>query len=118
MANHARTVSLARAESGELERLQRSSAGPAGLSRRARAVLLMAGDVPGAEVAPTDGLHRSADQPHSTAFCRGRLSRTRTARDFGQLLHSFDPRGSKVARAASQRQLPLHPDRSLVAQHD
>jgi len=55
MANHARALSLAPADREELERLQRSAAGPAGLSRRARAVLLMAGDVPGAEVARLTG---------------------------------------------------------------
>ena len=55
MANHARTLSLATADREELERLQRSSACPAGLNRRARAVLLMAGDVPGAEVARLTG---------------------------------------------------------------
>src|ERR1700740_3429245 len=55
MANHARTISLAPDDREELERLQRSSAGPAGLSRRARAVLLMASDVPGAEVARLTG---------------------------------------------------------------
>ncbi len=55
MANHARAFTLAAADREELERLQRSSSGPAGLSRRARAVLLMAGDVPGAEVARLTG---------------------------------------------------------------
>jgi putative transposase len=39
----------------ELERLQRSSSAPAGLSRRARAVLLMAGDMTGTEVARLTG---------------------------------------------------------------
>jgi len=55
MANHARALTLAPADREELERLQRSPSSPAGLSRRARAVLLMAGDVPGAEVARLTG---------------------------------------------------------------
>jgi transposase len=55
MANHARTIELAASERIELERLQRSSSAPAGLSRRARAVLLMAGDMSGVEVARLTG---------------------------------------------------------------
>lgn len=55
MANHARTIELAASDRIELERLQRSSSAPAGLSRRARAVLLMAGDVSGVEVARLTG---------------------------------------------------------------
>src|SRR5512146_2585679 len=55
MANHARPIELAASDRAELERLQRSSASPAGLSRRARAVLLMAGEVAGAEVARLTG---------------------------------------------------------------
>lgn len=55
MANHARTIELAPSDRIELERLQRSSSAPAGLSRRARAVLLMAADVSGVEVARLTG---------------------------------------------------------------
>ena len=55
MANHTRTLSLAASDREELERLQRSSACPAGLNRRARAVLLMAEEVPGTEVARLTG---------------------------------------------------------------
>lgn len=55
MANHARRIVLAKADRVELERLQRASSGPAGLSRRARVVLLMADDVSGAEVARMTG---------------------------------------------------------------
>jgi len=55
MANHARTIELAASDRIELERLQRSSSAPAGLSRRARAVLLMAGEVSGVEVARLTG---------------------------------------------------------------
>src|SRR6476659_31658 len=55
MANHARPIDLADSERLELERLQRSHAGPSGLSRRARAVLLLADDVAGTEVARRTG---------------------------------------------------------------
>jgi len=55
MANHARSIELVAADRMELERLQRSPSSPAGLSRRARAVLLMADEVTGAEVARLTG---------------------------------------------------------------
>lgn len=55
MANHARAIALTASDRAELERLQRSSAGPAGPSRRARAVLLLAGHTAGAEVARLTG---------------------------------------------------------------
>ena len=42
MANHSRPITWARADRDELERLQRSPSAPAGVSRRARAVLLAA----------------------------------------------------------------------------
>jgi len=55
MANHARAIALAASDRAELQRLQRSPSSPAGLSRRARAVLLLAGEVAGAEVARLTG---------------------------------------------------------------
>jgi transposase len=55
MANHARAIELAASDRAELERLQRSSTSPAGLSRRARAVLLMASEMAGTEVARLTG---------------------------------------------------------------
>ena len=55
MANHARAIALAEADRLELERLQRSPSTPAGLSRRARAVLLMARGASGTEVARVTG---------------------------------------------------------------
>jgi transposase len=55
MANHARSIELAVSDRDELERLQRSASAPAGLSRRARAVLLMADAVSGIEVARLTG---------------------------------------------------------------
>ena len=55
MANHARLIELTASDRTELERLQRSSAGPAGPSRRARAVLLLAGETAGTEVARLTG---------------------------------------------------------------
>lgn len=55
MANHPRPIVLGEAERVELERLMRSSSVAAGLSRRARVVLLMAADVSGAEIARMTG---------------------------------------------------------------
>lgn len=55
MANYARPIDLAEADRRELERLQRSPSSASGLSRRARAVLLLADHVSGAEAARLTG---------------------------------------------------------------
>ena len=55
MANHSRPIVLSPSDRRELQRLQRSSSGPSGLSRRARAVLLIADHISGAEVARRTG---------------------------------------------------------------
>jgi len=55
MANHSRPIVLGEADRAELERLQRSTSVPAGLSRRARVVLLLADTVSGTEVARMTG---------------------------------------------------------------
>lgn len=55
MANRARSIVLAASERAELERLRRASSGPAGLSRRVQAVLLMATGLPGVETARRTG---------------------------------------------------------------
>ncbi len=55
MANHARIVDLGRNERAKLEALLRSQKAASGLSRRARAVLLMADGLPGTEVARLTG---------------------------------------------------------------
>jgi transposase len=55
MANHSRPIELGKADRAALERLQRSPSVAAGLSRRARAVLLMADSVAGTEVARMTG---------------------------------------------------------------
>ena len=55
MANHVRPITVSPAERAELERLQRIPSTPAGLSRRARAVLLMAQGVSGVEIAERIG---------------------------------------------------------------
>jgi transposase len=55
MANHVRRITVNPAERAELERLQRTPSTPAGLSRRARAVLLMAQGVSGVEIAERIG---------------------------------------------------------------
>src|SRR2546428_14028188 len=55
MANRIRPIVVSEAERRELERLQRSPSTAAGLSRRARAVLLMAEGMPGVEIADRTG---------------------------------------------------------------
>lgn len=55
MANHSRPFVLAAADRQEIERLQRSPTTAAGLTRRARAVLLMVDNVSGIEVARLTG---------------------------------------------------------------
>ena len=55
MANHARPVELTDQQKRELRRLERSHTAPAGLSRRARAILLLARNVTGVEVAQMTG---------------------------------------------------------------
>jgi len=55
MANHVRPITVSAAERAALERLQRGPSTPAGLSRRARAVLLMAQGRSGVEIAERIG---------------------------------------------------------------
>ncbi|RWZ78029.1 MAG: IS630 family transposase [Candidatus Microsaccharimonas sossegonensis] len=55
MAAAALVITLSEADRRELERLQRASAGPAGLARRARVVLLIAGGLGGVQVAERTG---------------------------------------------------------------
>src|SRR5215470_11002468 len=55
MANRSRPIVLRVHERAELERLQRSPSVAAGLSRRARAVLLLAQSRPGTDVARMTG---------------------------------------------------------------
>lgn len=55
MAAAALALTLSESDRGELERLQRASAGPAGRARRARAVLLIAKGHSGVEVAERTG---------------------------------------------------------------
>ena len=55
MANHSRPIAVSESDRHELERLQRAPSTPAGLSRRARAVLLMAQGMPGVDIAERVG---------------------------------------------------------------
>ena len=55
MANLSRAIAIATPDRRELERLQRSPSTPSGLSRRARAVLLMAQQLSGVEIARLTG---------------------------------------------------------------
>ncbi len=74
MANHARSIVLEAAERAELERLQRSPSVPAGLSRRARVVLLMAENVSGAEIARMSGYSVVQISRLRRRFAEARLS--------------------------------------------
>ena len=55
MANRVRPITVSEADRRELERLQRSPSAPAGLTRRARAVLLMAQGATGVAIAARTG---------------------------------------------------------------
>ena len=55
MAIHLRPIRVSAADRRQLERLQRATSAPAGLVRRARAVLLMAEGLPGTTVAERTG---------------------------------------------------------------
>ena len=55
MANHSRVIAVGKPARRELERLQRSPSVPSGLSRRARAVLLMDQQLPGTQIARLTG---------------------------------------------------------------
>jgi transposase len=55
MANRIRPIGLAPSARAELDRLVRASRAPAGLTRRARAVVLMADGLPGVEIARRTG---------------------------------------------------------------
>jgi transposase len=74
MANVARPLRLSDDERQELVRLQRSSSAPAGLVRRARAVLLMAEDMPGIEVARQTGYTPVQVSRIRQRFCDERLA--------------------------------------------
>ena len=55
MANHIRPIVVTDADRAELERWQRAASTPAGVSRRARAVLLMAQGLSGVKIAERVG---------------------------------------------------------------
>jgi transposase len=74
MANVARPLSLSNDERQELLRLQRSPSVPAGVVRRARAVLLMADDISGTEVARQTGYTPVQVRRLRQRFCDERLA--------------------------------------------
>ena len=76
MANHGRSIVLTASNRSELERLQRTPSTPAGLSRRAQAVLLMAEGFSGVEVARRIGLCGRTGQPYPTSVCSGGSARS------------------------------------------
>jgi transposase len=74
MANVARPLTLSNDERRELLRLQRSSSAPAGVVRRARAVLLMADEMSGTEVAHQTGYTPVQVSRIRQRFCDERLA--------------------------------------------
>lgn len=87
MANHSRPLVLAATDRLEIERLQRSPTTAAGLVRRARAVLLMADNTPGVEIARLTGY---------TPVQVSRLRRRYAAEGFSGLLDK--PRSGRPPR--------------------
>lgn len=103
MANQARAIGLDRGERADLERLQRSSSVRAGLSRRARAVLLMAEGVSGVEIARRTGYTPVQVSRIRRRFAEERLAGLRDRPRPGRP-HSVTPR--KIAQVVA---LTLHP---------
>src|SRR4029453_11071250 len=87
VANRVRPIALSDTDRAELERLHRASSTPAGLSRRVRAVLLMAQGLSGVEIAERIGY---------TVVQISRLRR-RFAEDGGAGLHERARRGGGFA---------------------
>ncbi len=87
MANHSRPFVLSGADRQQIERLQRSPTTAAGLSRRARAVLLMADNVSGIEIARLTGY---------TPIQVSRIRRRFAAEGLGGLVDK--PRSGRPAR--------------------
>ena len=69
MANHARAVVLSTADRDALERILRCPSEPSGVARRARVVLLLAEQTPGAEVARQTGYTPVQVSRIRTRFC-------------------------------------------------
>jgi len=74
MANVARSLSLSDEERQDLLRLQRSPSAPAGIARRARAVLLLAENLSGTEVARQTGYTAVQVSRIRRRFCDERLA--------------------------------------------
>ena len=83
MANRVRPITVTEADRHELERLQRAPSIRAGLSRRARAVLLMAQGLSGVEIAAAHGVHGRAGQPAAAPLRGGRRRRLARAPPVG-----------------------------------
>src|SRR5437762_13321749 len=97
MANRVRPIAVSEADRHELERLQRAPSTPSGLSRRARAVLLMVQEMSGVAIAEQVGYtvvqvsrlrRRFADQGIAGLQDRSRYGRppTITARKRAQIV--------------------------------
>ncbi len=103
MANHVRPIVLSADERAELERLRRASAAPAGLNRRARAVLLMANDFSGVEIA-----RRTGYTPVQVSRIRRRFAEERLV-GLNERPRSGRPREVKERKIAQVIALTLKP---------
>ncbi len=103
MANHVRPIVLSGDERAELERLRRASGSPAGLNRRARAVLLMAEELSGVDVA-----RRTGYTPVQVSRIRRRFAEERLA-GLDDRPRSGRPREVKERKIAQVIALTLKP---------
>src|SRR5436189_184714 len=123
MANRVRPIVVSSEDRHELERLQRASSTPAGLSRRARAVLLMAQGMSGVEVAERTGYtvvqvsrlrRRFAEHGLKGLHDRPRSGRPPT----NAVVLSLDEKTQIQALSRTQPLLPLRPGLSARQTHD
>ncbi len=103
MANHVRPIVLSGDERAELERLRRASGSPAGLNRRVRAVLLMAEELSGVDVA-----RRTGYTPVQVSRIRRRFAEERLA-GLDDRPRSGRPREVKERKIAQVIALTLKP---------
>ncbi len=103
MANHLRPIVLSGDERAELERLRRASGSPAGLNRRVRAVLLMAEELSGVDVA-----RRTGYTPVQVSRIRRRFAEERLA-GLDDRPRSGRPREVKERKIAQVIALTLKP---------
>src|SRR5437773_11857262 len=96
MANHVRPISVSPADRAALERLQRAPSTAAGLSRRARAIMLMVQGLSGVEIAARIGY---------TAVQVRRIRRRFAAAGLARLSHPLQSGRPPTASAPKRGQI-------------